>query len=118
MTAYKKKQAERLERIMSHDVDFDVAAASSWKVEVECELGKVEQVLNEVAEQCTTIPGEQDTIMKGIEETGRFMREQWNNLCSGFQQMCAKFGELIAGRQASINKVAESINNYKSNFHL
>ncbi|WP_165249446.1 hypothetical protein [Adlercreutzia sp. ZJ141] len=103
---------------MSHDVDFDVAAANSWKIEVEMELDKVRQVLDEVAEQCTTIPGEQDTIMKGIEETGRIMQEQWGNLCGGFQQMCSKLGDLIKGRQASIEKVADSIDSYKSNFHL
>lgn len=102
----------------SHDVDFDVAAASAWKMEVEMELGKVEQVLSEVSEQCTTIPGEQDTIMKGIEEVGKVMHDSWNTLCNGFQQMCSKFGELIKNREASINKVAESFEALKNSHHL
>lgn len=102
----------------SHDVDFDVAAANSWKIEVEMELDKVEQVLREVSETCTTIPGEQDTIMKGIEATGKVMSDAWNGLCNGFQQMCAKLGELFTKREQSINKVSESIDAYKADFHL
>jgi len=102
----------------SHDVDFDVAAANSWKIEVEMELQKVEQVLKSVEDVCSAVPGEKDTFMVGLQEVGKVMTDAWNGLCEGFNTMCEKIGELFKEREDGINTVTDNIDTYKTSFHL
>lgn len=98
----------------SYDVDFDVAAATNWKLEVEMELDAVKRELDDVSDICREVPGENDTIMQGLQDIGNWLEESWGNLCNGFSQMCTYFGNIISGREQAINEISESLENYKS----
>lgn len=68
------------------DISFVEDRARIWIQDVESELRDVEDVLKAVSTASTTIPGEDDTIMQGIETTCRSLSDFWTTMCNGFKE--------------------------------
>lgn len=91
------------------DVSVDTAKARHWITEVNNELQQVETLLKEVAKASTTIPGEDDPIMKGIETACNKLTDFWNGMVSGFKRTGSLLNEAVDIIEKGGGKVVESI---------
>lgn len=96
------------------DISFKKEEAKQWILDVEQELRLVQTVLDNVSTACQSVPGDEDTIMNGIRETGRTMEAFWSNMCSGFQKTTAIVSGVINKIGDTGDKVVEHINEVKS----
>ena len=101
----------------TYDVDFDVALARNWKADVENELAQVKKVLMHVATECQTNPGEDDTIMQGIQAVGDALNAAWTGIFDGFQKIFDFFADLITGRERGINESVDAWQEVQDSYH-
>lgn len=96
------------------DISIEEAKAKQWILDVKNELSLVEAVLRNVSTACTTIPGEDDDIMKGIVSTGEALREFWDQMCSGFKSATNLISDVITKIGTTAGEVVSDINSVKS----
>lgn len=72
---------------------MDVEKLLNLKFEIDDELRHVKETLDEVNRVCQTTPGEDDSILKTIQETGDKMHETWKGLTNAFDRI----GQRIQG---------------------
>lgn len=96
------------------DISIEEAKAKQWILDVKNELSAVEIVLRNVSTSCTTVPGEDDDIMKGIVSTGEALRGFWDQMCSGFKNATNLISDAISKIGTTAGEVVSDINNVKS----
>lgn len=96
------------------DISIEEAKAKTWILDVKNELSAVETVLKNVSTACTTLPGEDDDIMKGIVDTGEALRSFWDQMCSGFTKATELISDAIDKIGSTAGEVVSDINNVKS----
>lgn len=96
------------------DISIDEAKAKQWILDVKNELSSVETVLKNVTTACTTVPGEDDDIMKGIVSTGETLRSFWDQMCNGFKSATDFISESITKIGTTAGAVIQDINTVKS----
>lgn len=87
------------------DISLKEEMARQWIQDVNNEITQVESLLKTIAQAASTIPGEDDDIMKGIESTCNTLQNFWNQMCSGFK----KTGSLISEAIQRIGKAADEV---------
>lgn len=77
------------------DISIKEAQAKQWVDEVNAEIDRVKVILQKVTEASIAVPGEDDTIMNGIESTCRNLENAWKSMFDRFKQASGKMMELI-----------------------
>lgn len=96
------------------DISIEVVQAQHWIKEVQTELEEVRSLLGKVSDEITTPAGEDDAIMKGIEQTGRTLSSVWEVMCNGFKEACDLIGGAIKKIADSADQVVEDIEAVRS----
>ena len=77
------------------DLSIDEAKAKQWIQDVNDEINSVEAILQKVTAASVAIPGEDDSIMNGIEGLCKTLSSFWDNMCKGFRTAENKLEELV-----------------------
>lgn len=72
---------------MNNNIDMDTALAKAWRREVDAEIVQVEEVLRRAAAELNTLPHEEDTLLKMIDETSRELSDKWERLIATFNEV-------------------------------
>ena len=99
---------------MSYDLNIDEARARIWIADVENEIRIVKELLVKVSTASTTVPQEEDDIMKGIATTCETMRNFWDNMCEGFTGMVSKLIQSIEKMSSATNEVVTDVNEVRN----
>lgn len=91
--------------------NFDSAAARIWKQKVDSEIQDVESLLDKVRQITCSVPGSDDTIMKGIEAIGRNEEKLWEGVKHAFRETSDKTAEIISAFENWGEEALERVNN-------
>lgn len=103
---------------MSENLNFDTARAIAWKRNVDEELVAVSTTLKRVGELCTTVPGEDDSLIKILVKIGEAEQEAWNRLTDAFKTVSNETDNVINRISKGIQNAAEKVGNMLSGFKL
>lgn len=94
------------------DLGFKEERAKQWMKDVLQEIELVNAELRKVNTECEITPGEEDTILQGLQKCNTEMQNGWNRLCTGFTEATNKvqsaFGR-IANTLMGIGKDLENL---------
>lgn len=94
------------------DISMDEAKAKYWILEVRNEINAVEGVLLRVSTACSSMVGDDDSIMQGVYKLGTLLEASWMNLCNTFKNAIENIGSAIStlGQkgQEVVNEVEET----------
>ena len=62
---------------------------------MQAEVAEVKKTLDEVTKECTTVPGNDDSIFKLIEKTGNMLNDAWNVATNAYQDAWEKVSDGI-----------------------
>lgn len=96
------------------DISIDEARAKMWIQEVDEEIRDVEALLRKINQAASSIPGEDDDIMKGIEATCNTLNDFWTKMCNGFKSAGKSLTSVIDSLGKAASSVIEDINAVKS----
>lgn len=91
------------------NISIEVDQARHWMQDVKNELEQVDILLKRAAKAYTTPAGEDDVIMKGIENTCNALDTFWTGMCNGFKEACDFLGGAIEKVAESATEVVEDI---------
>ena len=77
------------------DITIKEAQAKQWVEDVNDEIESVRVILQKVTAASIAVPGEDDTIMNGIESTCRNLESAWKSMFDRFKQTSSKMMQLI-----------------------
>ncbi len=78
-----------------YDVSIDEAKAKQWIQDVNDEIDSVQSILSKVNAASIAVPGEDDSIMMGIEGLCKNLSNFWDNMFKGFRTAENKLQELV-----------------------
>ena len=99
---------------MAFDIDIDGAKAEQWIRDVEYEIANAERILEKIAIETKTDPGENDTIYKGLEEASNKLEEFWNNMSKGFRKVEENLHGVIKKLTDAMANIGEEIEAMKN----
>jgi archaellum component FlaC len=99
---------------MAADISIEEEKAIQWIADVDNELNSVESLLNRVSSALQEIPGEDDDIMKGIQDAGQVMHDFWDKMCNGFSEATKAITKAIGDLGKTADDVVSDINTVKS----
>jgi archaellum component FlaC len=92
------------------DISIEQEKAKQWMADVKNELELVEALLKTVTAASTTVPGDDDVIMQGVEKTCETLTQFWNTMCEGFKSASSLLEEAINKIGQVADEVIEDIN--------
>lgn len=96
------------------DISIEQEKATQWIADVKSELELVEALLKKVATVSTTVAGDDDVIMQGIENTFQTLSNFWDNMCDGFKSATDYLSQGIKMIGQAASEVVDDINTVKS----
>lgn len=92
------------------DVSIQTKAAQDWVSRVKGEIERTNTTLREVREVCTSVPGEDDDIIKIIMTTGNVLEEAWDATTNAFKDAWNTLEEGIKEFSKVGEKISEGFN--------
>ena len=96
------------------DVSIQTKQAQDWVARVKGEIERTNSTLKEVRDVCTSAPGEDDSIIKIITETGNMLENTWDATTNAFKNAWDILEDGIKVFSQVGEKIAEGFDNLKN----
>lgn len=93
------------------DINIQTKEAQEWVARVKREIERTNSTLGEVRNVCTSVPGEGDSIIQIITETGNVLETTWDATTSAFKNAWDVLEEGIKEFSKVGEKISEGFGN-------
>lgn len=93
------------------DLSFKEERARQWMMDVQNEIQLVHAELQKVNSEAEITPGDEDTILQGIQKCNTAMQDGWTRLCNGFTEATNKVNGAIESLVKVVTQQRQDVDN-------